>query len=425
MKFFNSIVAKLIIALLVLFVLINQSFFNLNKDFTVFVKASALVFEGKSCYDVWIHSGSSGLKYYYSPLFAILLAPIKDLPQGVGNFIWLSLNLMLFIRLLKLVDYFLNIKPQTDSKKTLFFLLLIVSSSRFIFDCLSQGQMTFILVWGTIESVALIHKRQLVKGSLLLALVINFKILPIAILAYLVYKRETKASLLTIIFSFVFLLAPALVIGFDFNLQLLQDWYKSITSTNNNSLMEDYGRQSLSSFLPALLMETPQQFGIKRNLFSLHIQDVDLILNSARIFLLIACALLFGKPFKPNNNKLTIFYEISFICALTPIFFPHQGKYSFLYLLPANAYCLSILLNRNEFYKINSQTLKLQLSIGFLIASFILGILTTDGIVGRKIADLCEYLCCITLSTFALLIATLLLKPSKSYFILQSTKHSP
>ena len=58
-----------------------------NKDFDIFIGASKYIEEGKSCYGVWFHSGDSGLKYYYSPLFGLIMYPFSCLPQLVYNIV--------------------------------------------------------------------------------------------------------------------------------------------------------------------------------------------------------------------------------------------------------------------------------------------------------------------------------------------------
>ena len=134
------------------------------------------------------------------------------------------------------------------------------------------------------------------------------------------------------LYSLIFLFIPGVFIGFDFNNELLKAWLGSISSVNANSIMDDYGRQSLSSLVPAFFADTPIQFGFKRNLVSLSPDAIQVILQGFRALILLLLLFLFSKPFHKVVNKRIIFYELSLICAVTPLFFPHQGKYSFFYL---------------------------------------------------------------------------------------------
>jgi hypothetical protein len=411
MRFLNSVYFKVLAFLFIGFLMYLECVVNHNKDFDVFVNASRLIFNGQTCYDVWIHVGTSGLKYYYSPLFAVLLFPIKDMPQVAYHFIWLSLNLILIYRIFKLLPVFLNLKKISPKQRDLFYILTLLVSARFLYDAFSLGQMSFVLVWGSLEVVRLIRAGKLVHGAAILALIINIKLIPIAILAYLFYTKELKAASYTLLFFLLYLFLPAIFIGNEFNTELLRQWLGSITSTNTNSIMDDYGRQSLSSFVPAMFMNTPLQFNLKRNLLDLSPQTVNLILTVIRLFFLALLVYLFGKPFRKTRTKKELFYHVALICLATPLFFPHQGKYSFFYLLPAQAYCMYALIKLNglmnrikyrRYYKITGL---------FFLLSFVLLTLTTDGLIGRRLSDFCEYLQFITIGTFSLLLAMLSLKP--------------
>lgn len=412
MRIVNSVYFKVLALCALLFVLYKESFENADKDFTVFVGAAKLVLEGSSCYEVWIHVGKEGLKYFYSPLFAVLLFPFTYLPQEPGNAIWLALNLGVIYRLFVLFTHYLPLQ-KTSLKAQVFYLLVLLAGARFMFDCFSLGQMTFILAWGSLESFRLFTEKKHLTGAAILALIINVKIIPIALLAYLVYKKEIRAAAYTVMFFVLFLFLPALVIGPSFNAQLIAEWFASLTGTNAESIHGDYGRQSLSAFFPALLMNTPVQFGIPRNVVNLSPENVTLALNIARLLLLVLAVRLFGRPFCGLPNRIQLFYELAFVCALTPLFFPHQGKYSFVYQLPACAFVvytlarLSRVKHRAAFKRTYNRALWL------FVGSFTFCTLTTDGLIGRTASNLCEYLQCITIGSLLLLVLLVLLAPGQ------------
>ena len=415
MRFFSSLSFKYIVIVVIAMLLYKECVIKRDKDFDIFIGASKLISNGKICYDTWILSGTSGLKYYYSPLFAVLLFPFKDLPQIAYYFIWLSINLILVYRIFKLLPIFLNIDKLTVKQKEVFYLLTGLASARFFFDTFSLGQMTFVLVWGSLEALRLVLLDKLIKGAALLGLIVNIKLIPVGVLAYLFYVKKIKAGVYTSLFFLLFLILPAPLIGFHFNNELLSKWFNTITSTTSESIMDDYGRQSLSSFIPALLMDTPVQFDLKRNFISLLPQQVNLILTLVRLTLMIMLLFLFGNPFRKIISKKEFFYHLSLICLITPLFFPHQGKYSFFYLLPGQAYCVYSLIKlkgldtKMKHHKIYKKTLT------FFVLSFILLTLTTDGLIGRRLSNLCEYLQFITLGSFCLLFAMTYLKPKVNF----------
>jgi len=371
---------------------------NPNKDFDIFIGASKLIFEGKTCYNVWLHSGSSGLKYFYSPLFAVLIFPLTYVSQTGYNSVWFVLNLFFLWRIFILISIFFPLDLFNQNTKKLFYTLILLSVGRFLYDNLQLGQMTIFLLYSTLESLNFIRTKQTLKGAAILALIINIKIIPIAILVLLIYKAEFKAVLFTLLFLVIYLFLPMLFIGNDFNLILLKDWWISLSGTNHKSIIEDYGRPSLSAFIPSLLMDTPVQFNIKRNILQLNEEAVGVILNVIRVLFLLLMAFLLGKPFQKFKNNIEVFYSISLVCLFTPLIFPHQGKYSFFYLLPAYAFILFKLLHSDE----RLPNSKNKISWVLLVISFVLLTLSTDGLIGRRLSDLCEYLNFITIGTFAL-----------------------
>jgi len=62
-------------------------------DFTLFLKASELIRLGDNPYGKWIQiQGENYSRYFYSPLWSILLWPFTYLPFVVGRLFWLCMN---------------------------------------------------------------------------------------------------------------------------------------------------------------------------------------------------------------------------------------------------------------------------------------------------------------------------------------------
>lgn len=411
MRFFKSIYFKIILSLVALAVIYIELFVNPNKDLDIFIGASQLIFEGKTCYDVWLPSGSSTLKYYYSPLFGVLMFPLKDLPQLAYVFIWLLLNLFLTARIVKLLPQFLEIKSLSPLQQQWFWILLFITTVRSYYDTLGLGQMTIFLVWGSLECAQQLKGGRTMIAALILALIINFKLIPLALFGYFFYKGKWRLVIYTVLFSVLFLFLPALVIGYDFNNLLLSKWLGSLAETGGNSLTDDYGRQSLSAYVPALLMETPLQFETKRNILNLNPKSVELILNAMRLILVVLLAVLFGRPFSRTCSRQVVFYHVALVCLVTPLFFPHQGKYSFFYLAPAQAYAMYYFVSN---YKQRHNEKKYLPALVLSALSFALLTLTTDGLIGRKASDWCEYFNFITYGAFLLIAVLVILKPDTS-----------
>jgi hypothetical protein len=399
MRFLNSVYFKIICALLILLVSYNVIVVKHNKDFDVFIQASKALWTHQPMYEVWFHSGDSGLKYFYSPLFAALLLPLSQAPQWLYNLFWYALNLFFIYRIFSLFRFFLPLEKLSESGRALFYFLCFVCSARYIIDNLELGQMTFLLVWGSMESFRLFLKGKFLWAAALLALIINIKLIPIALLGYFIYRAEWKMAGLTILFLGLYFILPALAGGWDYNIQMHESWFSSLTTTTSQAIYEDDGRPCISAWIPALTMEIENPPEIKRNFVNLDAATVNALVNGTRLIIAALLAFLFSRPLRNEKIPLKVFYDLSLLCLVTPLFFPHQGRYAVFYLILPYAFCIyQILTFRNNAVKI------------LLVISFALVTLTTDGLIGTRGRDIADYLNLITYGAFALLAAMILFR---------------
>lgn len=388
---------RVLAALFVAFIFYHSWIIGLNKDFDIFIEASKLVFRGETPYEKWL--GAAGLKYYYSPFFAILLYPLKDTPQLFYAFVWTAINFYLVYRILQLLLELLSAYDMNLKERRLLVLFCFAVSVRFLLDNLSLGQMTVMLVWASLEVLRLWLKGKWLPASALLALVINIKLLPLALLCYFIYKGSWKVCASTIGFLALLIWLPSIVLGYTFNQQLHSDWLHSLTGTSVNSIVEDDNRPGLSSLVPSLIAETPLKFGLRRNFVQLGPEAVQLITNLTRlVFVLIGLALI-SRPLKEPESRIRAFYDVSVICLLTPLVYPHQGKYALLYTLPAYAVCIRFLLLTQRPWQFPGY----RHVFLFTVLSFVLVTLTTDGVITRAGSDFAEYYHLLTYGTFLLL----------------------
>ncbi len=394
-----------------------ECFVHPDKDFDVFIGASKLIADGKTCYNIWLPVGGSFLLYYYSPLFAVLLTPLTFLPQYFYNVIWFVLNLWFLYRIIKVLFYYLDISGLTNRNRNLLIALILIANLRFLVFNFDLGQMTIFLVFASLESIRLITDGQKIMGSALLALAINIKLLPVALLLFLFYRAEYKSSLLVVFFSLIFLFLPVLFIGYDFNNVLIADWWSIMSTTADNSLLEDLGRPGLSSFILSILHETEGKVALSRNLFSLNIETANFVLNIVRgLLVILTLYFLRWPPFKKNSNVFLNFYALSYIMLVTPLVFPHQNMYSFFYLLPAYSYLiyfamkLFALKQENNNYLI---PLKFKVGIAGIMLSFVFITLSSDGIIGRNYSDIAEHFHFIAMGTFMLIGSLVIFNPDK------------
>ncbi len=385
-----------------------------NGDFKVLLEAAKLIAAGKNPYHLWIFVSEGNYDlYYYSPLCALLLVPFTYLPYFIPNFIWLLANAWFLYRTWVLLNKYIAIHCLTRGQKGWLLLVTIVLSARYILYNFEMMQMTVFLLWGSLESLSQFKKGRAIPGSLLLALIINIKILPIVLLPYLIYRKESKAALYTLLFSVFFLLLPALFTGWQGNLQLLSSWWNSINPVNAEHLAEtDLGLHSLTALVPTLFTRTPGLLPYARNILDLDPGTTTLILNGTRLFLvLVTLRFLAWPPFTRAKSGPAALRELSYIFLLVPLIFPHQQKYAFLLAAPAMFYLTHYVITHFEDRESRRDAVLFNTACIFLAASFVLMTLTTDGLIGRHLNAITQHYKAVTYGALLLIIPLALCKP--------------
>lgn len=378
-----------------------------NGDFKVFLEAAKLLRDHESPYNKWIFV-SQGVYafYYYSPLFAVLLIPFSYLPQFIPNFIWLLLNIYFLYRTWQLITSWLDIK-EFDARSThLLFFLIFLFTIRFIHDNFGRIQMTIYLLWSILESVHSFRNRHPVKGSAILALAINIKIMPVVLIPYLLYRNHIRPVLYTMGFLLVFLLIPSFFAGYGFNNLLLSEWWSVVNPWNKEHLIEaEWGIHSLTALIPALLHKTSGELDLRRHLIHLDLQYVEIILHTARLLLILfTLYFLSTLPFKPARSKLYEFWELSYIILLIPLIFPHQQKYAFVLMLPAIAYIFYFLIYLHRFNHEEYDRSRWKRIVVCMFLFWVLTTLTTSGIIGWSLTKVTQHYKTITCGAILLLI---------------------
>ena len=343
-----------------------------------------------------------GLQYYYSPFFALLLIPFSYLPFVIPEFAWLLLSSFLLYRIWVLTSRYFDLTVLSQKQYKWWIFLVIFLSIRFLLYNYSMIQMTIFLMWATLESLALFEKQQFITGGLLLGFACTTKLLPILFLPYLLYRGYVKGFLSTVFFFGLLLLIPALFVGNQFNTFLLQEWWVVINPANKeNSLESDLGTHSLVSLIPVYLTETHNKIDLKRNFIDLTPTQAVLITNIFRlVFVLATLFFLRSLPFKRNTDKLQTIWECAYLFLITPLLFPHQQKYAFLYILPAIIYLLYYLL---IIFTVGGKKRFILLTV-FSLNGLIFTPFISSDLLGRYAYDVLQHFRVLSISTIGLCI---------------------
>lgn len=312
-------------------------------DFYIFLSATGDLNIGENFYE---NKYVDGYHYFYSVLFALLLKPFYSLPFFWVKFCWLFLNTVIYIKLLRMLAKSKLVALLTEKKKTIFIALIFIFSLRLFLDNMHSSQITLLILWCCIYGLYLITNNKPVSGAAILALGINIKLLPIVFLPYLIYRGYFKAFAFTILFYVIYLFAPSVFIGHDYNMTLLKTWLSLINPSNQNHVLdvEERSFHGLSTLLSTLFVkDVPDVYALalKRNIADVAIPTLSKILLFTRLTL-VAFTLYFLKwrPFIKARSEWHQYIEISYLLLLIPLIFPHQQHYAFLFAVPAFAITL-------------------------------------------------------------------------------------
>lgn len=396
-------------ALLVLgFVFLSVKGVLKGGDFDVFIHAAHKLQGGLNLYVQPFHEG---LQYYYSVFFAWILLPFHTYALGLKLF-WALASLVMLVRAYILARGYLQLDKWTQKTRIIFGLLLLILSFQFIHYNLHKIQITLFLLWGIMESVHQAECKRPWLAGIILALVINIKIMPLLVLPYLLYRGYFKASAWTVVFSVVYLYSPAIYLGWEENNCLLTEWWKIINPTNREHVFEvEIGGHSLSALIPVLITDTPLLFETKRNFLQLSEGTTEIILNCSRLLLAgITFLFLRSWPFQKEESPLKRFWELSYVICLIPLIFPHQQKYALLLTLPLVMYLLYFFFEarRRGF----SKGEKIALSF-FVAAMLCYSPLYGRDLIGRFLFEFTQYFRLLTFATLTLIPIAVYCRPDK------------
>ncbi|HEY1039196.1 MAG TPA: glycosyltransferase family 87 protein [Bacteroidia bacterium] len=313
-------------------------------DFSIFLAASRDLWGGKNVYTImyqqWYH-------YYYGVFFAILLTPLNYVSLYLAKFLWLLLNTFFVYRTWKILSSWLPLEKLSKKALAVFTVLCFVFIFRFLRDNFHLSQLTICILYLTLEGLFFIEKDKKVAGAALIALGIDIKLLPIIIIPYLIYRKEWKATIFVVAFILVFLFIPTLFIGYDFNILLLTERWNLLNPSNAAHVLDTSERSfhSLTTLLATLLVENTGDANhvlhIKRNIADISIEKLNMIINICRGILVLGTFwFLRTLPFRSATSKLHKLYEVSYLCLVVPLIFPHQQHYAFFFAFPAGTYLL-------------------------------------------------------------------------------------
>jgi hypothetical protein len=210
-------------------VLVPEIFGNgKTKDYPLWYWAGQQVLHGLNLYP---SDPNTPFEFIYPPLPAVLLA----IPAWFGK-----IPLYLCLSLLNAVAWWMTgqfSNAMTGSGRTpgpwLFALPSFVTIT-FIFDMFDLGQPNLMLLALMLYGFWLIREARPWFAGSMFALATAIKVFPVAVLPYLLWRRQWKAVASTLVFLVVFLFVlPAPFRGFEHNVTELKTWYRGMVASGS------------------------------------------------------------------------------------------------------------------------------------------------------------------------------------------------
>lgn len=305
---------------------------SIIQDFHVFYGAAEKLVGHSNIYK---HQYIYGYWYYYSVMFAGLLAPFTYFPIEFSKALWAILNLWMIFRVFKNIILFAEISPKKNSLFTiiatlwfLFFYLLYVN--------ITSGQVTILILFLCLEGYKHLLKGNRHYSGMLIAFGINIKLLPVVLVIPWLQNRQYKSLLWGIIIFSALLIAPLLLLDFDYYKDLTVAWVDKVNPFHNDHVEEvgEGGFIDLAGIITKYFCSFKIRDEIIISWFNFSKSSLFILTNILRIIFITAMTFLTYKFQKQNNGKPLLFKSFALWLAAIPVLIPHQRDYSLLFLSP-------------------------------------------------------------------------------------------
>jgi hypothetical protein len=172
-------------------------------------------------------------QFKYLPAFAIMAAPVAKLPLPAAKGFWFAASALLMMALLWLS---VQAMPELHRPAPLLVVLTFLAMAKFYAHELVLGQVN--LLFGVLAALAIVWLRagRDAAAGLLLALAVVVKPYAAIFAPWLATRRHRGGFATMVAAVIVLLLLPALRYGWDGNLHLLGDWWRTVTATTAPNL---------------------------------------------------------------------------------------------------------------------------------------------------------------------------------------------
>src|SRR5690349_16661135 len=278
-------------------------------DFEVYWTAGARAAAAQPLY----RESDGHYQFKYLPAFALLASPLALMPLPAAKGAWFAVSSVLMVTLLGLS---LRALPALRKSPIVLLVVTFLAMAKFYAHELVLGQVNLLFAVVTVLAVVWMRRGREAGAGALLALAVVVKPYAMIFAPWLASRRRRGALAAMVAGLAILLLLPAVRYGWDGNLRLLADWWRTVTATtapnllnqDNVSLSAMYAKWIGAGSSAALLAAV-----------------------SAAVLLLLAGIVIAGRGLLQPSDTL----EASLLLILIPLLSPQGWDYVFLIATPA------------------------------------------------------------------------------------------
>ena len=201
-------------------------------DFEVYWKAAVRARAAEPLYRV----EDEHFQFKYLPAFAVLAIPVGYLPLPAAKAVWFTASVGLLVALIALG---LRMLPEPRQPSGLLVAAAIVTMGKFYGHELVLGQVNLLLAVVVAGAVVLLRSRREAAAGGLVAAAVIVKPYAVIFLPWLLARGRVASVVAAGAGLSVAVLLPALVYGFDGNLRLLADWWRTVADSTAPNLLNN------------------------------------------------------------------------------------------------------------------------------------------------------------------------------------------
>jgi hypothetical protein len=278
-------------------------------DFEVYRTAGVRALAAEPLY----RDADGHFQFKYLPAFAVLASPLALLPLAGAKAVWFAMSAILMVVLLGLS---LKIMPRLRRTPVVLLMLTFLAMAKFYAHELVLGQVNLLFAVLVVLAVVWLRANRDVWAGLLMALAVVAKPYAVIFMPWLATRQRRAAFPAMLAGLVVLLLLPIVRYGWDGNLQLLGDWWRTVTTTTAPNLLNQDNVSLSAMFTKWLGPGSPAPL---------------LAAAVGVILLLLAGIVMAGRGTLPYPDTL----EASLLLLLIPLLSPQGWDYVFLIGTPA------------------------------------------------------------------------------------------